>query len=195
MRSRSFGETKKSALDNIIEHVRVSRVLPYIKRGATILDLGCGYNGSLLNKVSGIISKGIGVDLSVNDKAFLADSNIKLIQAKVDKRIPIANNSIDLVTALAIIEHVNDPEKMLSEIYRVLKPGGRFVITTPSTYGKIPLELMASLGVISKAEIEDHKRYYSKLTLNKTIAKFGFKTFKVQYFGIMYLNLIALGNK
>jgi ubiquinone/menaquinone biosynthesis C-methylase UbiE len=60
---------------------------------------------------------GEGVDISVNPK-------LKLIQGRVDAKLPFPNKSFDAVTALAIIEHVEHPEVMLKEIHRVLKPGG-----------------------------------------------------------------------
>lgn len=171
-------------LDNIIAYVRIAKVKKEIPNGSRLLDLGCGYNGDLLTSLKDYIREGGGIDLSVNPK-----SNLK--QGRVDAQLPFADKSFDVVTALAIIEHVNDPEMMLSEILRVLKPSGMVLITTPSMAGKLPLELMAKLGIISREEISDHKRYYTRQSLILALKNAGFRSIRVNYFGIMYLNLFG----
>lgn len=189
MRKASFGQGKRSLLDKIIAWVRINKVKRLVPEKASMLDLGCGYNGELLGQLQGYIAKGAGRDLSVNPK------NEALTEGRVDSTLPYANKSFDIVTALAIIEHVEYPETMLSESYRVLKTGGKIVITTPSLFGKLPLELMAILRIISKEEIEDHKRYYTVKSLKKELFKAGFKNVRVKHFGILWLNLIAQGYK
>jgi 2-polyprenyl-3-methyl-5-hydroxy-6-metoxy-1,4-benzoquinol methylase len=189
MRHLAFGESKRSWLDRIIAYVRIRAIKREIKKGAKLLDLGClGYNGELLQELSGQISGGTGIDLSVNPKT-------KLIKGRVDQKLPIASNTFDAISALAIIEHVDYPEIMLQESYRVLKPGGIVLITTPSLLGKLPLEIMAALGLISKTEIDDHKRYYTRSTLRQALMKAGYKQVKVKYFGILWLNLLAKATK
>jgi SAM-dependent methyltransferase len=59
-------------------------------------------------------------------------------------RIPLSNESIDLVFAGEIIEHLVDPDKFLNECYRILRPGGYIIITTPnlaSWFNRIALML------------------------------------------------------
>lgn len=189
MRHKSFGQGKRSWLDNLIAHVRIRKILSKIQPGAKLLDLGCGYNGDLIEQLGDHISEGIGIDLSVNSR------KPNLIKGRVDAELDLVPNTFDVATALAIIEHVDNPTKMLSEIKRVLKTSGRVLITTPSLYGKVPLELMAWIGIISKAEIDDHKRYYTKKSLYFALKNQGFKNIEVQYFGILWLNLFATADK
>jgi SAM-dependent methyltransferase len=49
--------------------------------------------------------------------------------------LPFRDQSFDLVTANMVAEHLEDPEEDLREIYRVLKPGGKFVFITPNRRG------------------------------------------------------------
>lgn len=52
------------------------------------------------------------------------------IKADVTKRIPVKNNSFDSVVCFQVLEHLNNPEKAISEIHRVLKRGGACLLTT-----------------------------------------------------------------
>lgn len=195
MRKRSWGQTHKSMLDKTIELLRLSKINKYIKPNLVILDLGCGYNGSLLNSISNKIKNGVGVDLSVSDKKI--NKNIKLIEGKADNRIELKSNSFDLVTALALIEHVENPGKMVKEAYRLLKKGGLFLITTPSVSSKPILEFLAfKLGVISYEEIKDHKRYYDIKSLKLLLIDSGFKANKININSFEFgMNILAIAKK
>lgn len=194
-RNSAFGETKRSFLDNIITAVRFRKIGKLIPNKCQILDLGCGHEGELFRAVAERIQKGVGVDLSVTgDKSKIA-KNCKLITGKVDEKLPFEDSSFDVVTALAIIEHVDDPGIMLSEIFRVLSPGGKLLITTPSLAGKGPLEIMAKMGIISREEIADHKRYYTQVSLTQALTKAGFNNVEVKHFGLIWMNLLGTGSK
>lgn len=56
-------------------------------------------------------------------------SNVTAINS-TGERLPFSNNSFDGVFSIFVIEHILFPKKMLSEIYRVLKPGGQLIIST-----------------------------------------------------------------
>lgn len=105
-----------------------------------------------------------------------------MVEANLEKdRFELTDNSVDIVLSLAVIEHLNSPENYLSEIYRIMSPGGYAVLTTPSTYGKPVLETLAALRLIAKEEIDDHKIYYNKKTLTEVLSKY-FDTVNVEYF-------------
>lgn len=192
MREMAFGETKKSLLDKIIEKVRLKRVNKLVGNAKSLVDLGCGYRAELLHTLLPMLDHGVGIDLSVETSK---DRKLRLLKSRVDSKLPIDSNQYDLVTALAIIEHVDHPAIMLAESYRVLKKGGKLIITTPSMLGKWPLEILAILGFISKEEIADHKRYYTKNSLERAIKEAGFREVTVSHFGILWLNLFAKATK
>lgn len=60
------------------------------------------------------------------------ENNITFIQAEVPPLKGIEDNSIDFVVTFQVIEHIKDDKHFLREIYRVLKPGGKVMITTPN---------------------------------------------------------------
>jgi SAM-dependent methyltransferase len=57
-------------------------------------------------------------------------SNLSLHIGSADN-LPFANEQFDLVTHCEVLEHIHDDRKVLSELYRVLQPGGRLVISVP----------------------------------------------------------------
>jgi ubiquinone/menaquinone biosynthesis C-methylase UbiE len=60
-------------------------------------------------------------------------NGIKWLQADMQD-IPLETSSVDTVVSFETIEHVPDPKKAINEVYRVLKPGGRFFLTTPNYF-------------------------------------------------------------
>lgn len=177
-RASAHFQKKEPPLETILRLLRYRKVAKFIPIDALVLDIGCGYEGDLLRKLSPIISKGVGIDLSVTKD--IIRKNIFLKKCSADKKLPFPDNQFNIVAALALIEHVNDPKKFLSESLRVLKKGGVLLLTTPSRTSKPILEFLAfKVGAISKREIEDHKKYYTKSSLYKELTKAGFEKDKI----------------
>ena len=61
------------------------------------------------------------------------ENNITFIQAEVPPLKGIEDNSVDFVVTFQVIEHIDDDEIFLQEIHRVLKPGGKLILTTPNS--------------------------------------------------------------
>lgn len=115
----------------------VAREIP--PDGLKVLDAGCG-DGKLTfrlskrgNSVVGIDYSALGVQLarqcaSAEDKEKEAD--VHFLQASVFA-LPFSGNSFDCIVFADVIEHIDNPERALGELRRVLKPGGRCIVTTP----------------------------------------------------------------
>ncbi len=82
-----------------------------------ILNLGCGRR----NAARGDRVREIGVDIRPHPAA----------HARGDAhRLPFADDSFDAVVSMEVLEHLHSPERVVDEVQRVLKPGGRLVLTT-----------------------------------------------------------------
>jgi len=96
-----------------------------------ILDIGCG-DGVLLYLISQKNKSLLtGIDLD-QDSLKIATTKVKAKFIKASAyNLPVKSSSYDYVLASEIIEHLDQPKKMLIEIKRVLKPKGIAIITTP----------------------------------------------------------------
>ena len=113
------------------------RDLAAVRRCDVVLDLGCGHGHHLLGLAPGI-ARGIGIDLSPGmialARARLRNSRCtsKLTFAVDDAEVlsTVADRSIDLAMCIGAFEHMLDKRAVLASVYRVLKPGGRFLCLT-----------------------------------------------------------------
>ena len=94
---------------------------------------------------------------------------------------------------LAVLEHLDEPIKILREVERVLRPRGRLLLTVPSWYAKPVLEFLAfRLGIINKDEITDHKTYYNKKDLFDLVSQLSnMEPERHEYFQIVFNNFMV----
>lgn len=195
MKKQPFGQNNESLLDAVVKRIRLGKVVSSIPHNSLVIDLGCGYKGYFLKTISSKIKEGIGFDLEVDTSQL--PSNITLKITQVDQAIPLPDNVADIITALAIVEHVDNPRKLYQEAFRILKPGGKLIITTPSKKSQALLEFMAfKLKIISCQEITDHKRYYDLKKLKGGLIEAGFNqnNIVVSHFELG-LNILAKATK
>ncbi len=101
--------------------------------GATLLDIGCG-DGTLTAMVCRKVgaSKSIGIDVLPDNLHAAMSRSIAAVGSDLDRGLPLADRSVDLVIASHVIEHVCDTDLFVKEIHRVLREGGVVVIATPN---------------------------------------------------------------
>ena len=119
--------------NNLLEHLVRYNLLPGDMSGS-VLDIGCGA-GHGSNMLSKKYKKVYGVDISEEaieyaKKNWASDNTEFVVGSAMD--IPFPDNSFETVSAFEVFEHLNDWRKFLSEIKRVLMPGGVVYISTPN---------------------------------------------------------------
>jgi SAM-dependent methyltransferase len=110
----------------------------YCSKGDYVLDVGCGGAG-LLVSLSKQGANCYGIDplrevslLRANENVTKDNAKVHLGQA-VGENLPFKDSSFQMVLLLSTIQHVNDQEKVLSEIWRVLKTNGILIATVPTS--------------------------------------------------------------
>jgi len=100
-----------------------------LPKGGKILDLGCG-RGEFLKGFIRCGLNGYGVDRSTIAKSICPEAEI--LQSDLENNtLPFNDNFFDVVFSKSVLEHFYYPEKLVQEIYRILKPGGLVITMVP----------------------------------------------------------------
>jgi SAM-dependent methyltransferase len=95
--------------------------------GARVLDVGCG-TGRLTGAIQRAGARVVGVDLDP-DMLTVAAANLAGPRLVADgQRLPFATGAFDLTVALTVLEFVDDPARVVAELARVTRPGGRLLV-------------------------------------------------------------------
>lgn len=120
----------------VAEHLHRYALACEFVKNKKVLDIasGEGYGSNLLSKVASHVT---GVDISedaVNHANKKYSNGSKLIyKVGSASKIPLEDASVDIVTSFETLEHTTEHDEFLSEIKRVLVPGGMLIMSTPDT--------------------------------------------------------------
>jgi SAM-dependent methyltransferase len=109
----------------------------------------------------------LGLNQEIADKMYTRRSNIKRILFDDMTRSALPDTSFDYVVSVEVLEHVEEDERFVSEVERVLRPGGVFLMTTPN-------------GDYVKTPTGDHKRHYTREQLRALLSS-RFERVEVDY--------------
>ncbi|MEM7828458.1 MAG: class I SAM-dependent methyltransferase [Candidatus Aenigmatarchaeota archaeon] len=161
-----------TVLDEFIEGCRLRTVARYVPdRGNVIVDLGCG-DGRFLSTVKDRFNLCIGVDQTERSSCIFDGIKMVYIKSNLNDTVVLGNRIADVVVSMATIEHLENPETFVTEIYRILTPGGTAILTTPAPAAKPVLNLLSRLRIISRADVADHKRYFNNEEIRKMFHMF-----------------------
>ena len=136
------------------------------------LDIGCGA-GDFTAAMADAGAHAIGVEVAqaAVERARARHPGLEFRLVPIEGPLPLEDSSFDLVWASEVIEHVDDTARWLSEVRRVLAPGGRLLVTTPS-HGR----LRVALGGVERFSepLGDHLHLYTRNSLRSLLAEFGF---------------------
>jgi len=164
--------------------------LPMAAEGCTVLDLGCGSgrDAYILSQIVGEKGRVIGVDMTDEqlsvanqyvgwhmDKFGYQEPNVEFVKGYIEdlQTAGIADNSVDIVISNCVINLSADKEKVFSEIYRVLKPGGELYFSDVFAGRRIPKELQTDKILLGEClggamYTEDFRRMMSAIGIADT---------------------------
>jgi ubiquinone/menaquinone biosynthesis C-methylase UbiE len=124
---------RKSSVESMLDP-RKRKILELIEQypGGNLLDIGCGDGSFTVLLGQKTLFNLYGIDISPIAVESARTKGIKAILYNVEDGIPFENSSFDCIFCGELIEHIFDTDALLDEIYRVLKPRGIFILTTPN---------------------------------------------------------------
>jgi SAM-dependent methyltransferase len=152
---------------------------------AHVLEIGCG-NCNVLSHLSRNMGEKtwIGGDLFI-EGLLRSRERVNLPVVQLDAYSLPFETSLDAVCMFDVLEHLRDDAEILAEAYRVLKPGGKIVVTVPAYQG-----LWSYFD-----EASHHQRRYSRAQLRQKLTEPGFKIDMISYYMATLLPLVFLQRK
>jgi SAM-dependent methyltransferase len=151
------------------------------------LDLGCGAGRFLT--LAPERATGVDVAQAALDRAAANAPAARLALAGADGALPLAHASVDLVWCSETLEHVADALGLLQECRRVLRPGGRLLLTTPAH----PLWRRTAIAVVRFDRHFDplgqHLRFFTARSLRDALDAAGFQVARLR---TRHATLVAL---
>ena len=152
-------------------------LLAHVRAGETVLDVGCGA-GEFSAAIGAAGATPIAVDVA-REALRRARERMPGLDARLwqpGEPLPLDDNSADAIWAGEVIEHVADVAPWLSELRRVLRPGGTLLLTTPHHGPGTLLALALSRRRFARhfEPRSDHVRFFSPHTLRALLDDLGF---------------------
>lgn len=164
---------------------RTRAILSYLDRyvgagqpGRQILDVGCGA-GNMMHHLSHY-GQVIGVDLYAKPLEVALARGLNVREGSADD-LPFDDQSFDVATLLDVVEHVPNESGVFNECRRVLKPGGKLVVTVPAL-----MWLWSHNDVINA-----HQRRYTRAELERKLVRHGFRVLQASYNNFFVFPLAA----
>lgn len=175
MRKSSYGQNYNfSFLDKCGIYLSHRKIIRFVKknRPKRIIDIGCGYQALLLQRLKHLSKQLVGIDIHTDPKI----KGIKFFNLKIDDNLRfLKSESADLIVMNNLLEHLRKPEPVLKEVYRVLRKEGYFINVVPNWRGRFFLELAAfKFKLAPIEEMNDHVTYYDKRDIYPLLFKAGF---------------------
>ena len=160
-----------------------------------LLDIGCG-TGLFVEKYLRQGGTAVGLDISrkMTARARHRCAGCEFAEGN-GEALPFRNNSFDAVSSLLVFSYVRDPETMLSESYRVLRPGGAIAICTLGkkllTRGIPALYQISEKMNVRHVVMKDFgEHYYNEEEMHELFSQAGFSDIGVRWCSFAHIDMI-----
>ncbi|HQC61728.1 MAG TPA: methyltransferase domain-containing protein [Candidatus Marinimicrobia bacterium] len=180
-------------LSPLIKKIRLKKAAKCIQNNSTVLDLACG--AGYLRQFLPSQCKYYGIDRitppSLN--LFNAFLQLDILQPKSFETIKewLPEPKVDVVTMLAFIEHIKNPQYLLKQSLLLLKPNGLLIITTPHPIGRKLHDSLAKLYLCSLSGAKEHENFFGQQDLKFLLKQSGYKLLSYERF-LMGLNQLII---
>jgi 2-polyprenyl-3-methyl-5-hydroxy-6-metoxy-1,4-benzoquinol methylase len=151
---------------------RIAAVRPFLGQGS-LLDIGCG-TGELARYIESNRYSGVDQDeesIAIARTLSPAHRFLTLAEFAQSKN----ENQFEQIVGLAVIEHVEDPQKWLAWLRTLLKSGGQVVLTTPHPSMRWPHEFGARIGLFSREGAKEHRELINRKRMIQLAETSGFR--------------------
>lgn len=145
-----------------------------------ILDIGCGTGANL--EMLSEFGEAEGVDVSDDALVFCQRKGLT-VQKGLAEKLPFADESFDITTALDVVEHLDDDIAGLREMFRVTKSGGNALVFVPA--------FKWLWGV--QDDVSNHRIRYTKKQIVERLEKAGFTVERATYANVTFFAPILIG--
>jgi ubiquinone/menaquinone biosynthesis C-methylase UbiE len=160
-------------------------LLEHVHAGERVLDLGCG-DGAFAAEIAAAGGEVVAVDVAEEalrrTRARLPGVDARL--AREGDPLPLDEDAVDVVWLGETLEHAADVVGLLAEVRRVVRWGGRLLVTTPY-HGRVSLAALALRGGLDEHfdPRADHLRFFTSRTLREVLADAGFADVEISAVG------------
>ena len=153
-------------------------ILEFTGNERDVLDIGCGSSRIIVD-----LKDAVGMDILERKLRFLKPKHDKLLAASTFA-LPFRDQCFNVVINSQVIEHIPEDPAIMSEMWRVMRPGGTLILGTPD-YGRwswVALE-WAYGKVLEGGYAHEHITHYTRQSLAELIRASGFEVLDCQYVG------------
>lgn len=153
-------------------------VTGFARDAGRTLDVGCGSSHILLD-----LGDAVGLDVRLNKMRFMRDRGARGIVGSAFA-LPFADGTFDCVVSSELIEHLPADPRLLTEMARVLRQGGRLIIGTPD-YGSVVWPILEFLyaRLAPGGYADEHVTHYTRESLRRVLEEHGFALQAIRWVG------------
>jgi len=156
----------------------LGKLLKHLK-GDSVLELGVK-DGVVIKRLP--MAKKVGIDIDDGELKKAKAAGITVIKHNLNNPIPLGPKSFDNVICIEVLEHVFNFQNVLNEAYRILKPGGAFVVGVP--YHGTVKNIALSLTAFEHHYVDTlHVKFFTPKRLRRALKEAGFEIVEESRFG------------